>query len=220
METPKTTEFAHIGKSVIIKGELSGSEDLYVDGQVEGSIELSGNRLIIGPHGQVRAKVNAKGVIVQGKLDGNILAGERVELTKSAIVVGDIATQRVAIEEGAYFKGKVDIQREGVKADGARPVAASAAAGSSSAGSSVMAAKTAINDGKVVSQRRSDTKLHENFPQFIRQRRAGHCISPGIESADAPLQQSGPAGQNTRLGRSTLHSRSGLDLSGQHPLLH
>jgi cytoskeletal protein CcmA (bactofilin family) len=148
METPKTTEFAHIGKSVIIKGELSGSEDLYVDGQVEGSIELSGNRLIIGPHGQVRAKVNAKGVIVQGKLDGNILAGERVELTKSAIVVGDIATQRVAIEEGAYFKGKVDIQREGVKADGARPVAASAAAGSSSAGSSVMAAKTAINDGK------------------------------------------------------------------------
>jgi cytoskeletal protein CcmA (bactofilin family) len=148
METPKTTEFAHIGKSVIIKGELSGSEDLYVDGQVEGSIELSGNRLIIGPHGQVRAKVNAKGVIVQGKLDGNILAGERVELTKSAIVVGDIATQRVAIEEGAYFKGKVDIQREGVKADGARPAAASAAAGSSSAGSSVMAAKTAINDGK------------------------------------------------------------------------
>jgi cytoskeletal protein CcmA (bactofilin family) len=148
METPKTTEFAHIGKSVIIKGELSGSEDLYVDGQVEGSIELSGNRLIIGPHGQVRAKVNAKGVIVQGKLDGNILAGERVELTKSAIVVGDIATQRVAIEEGAYFKGKVDIQREGVKADGARSVAASAAAGSTSAGSSVMAAKTAANEGK------------------------------------------------------------------------
>ena len=143
-----TREVAHIGKSVIIKGELSGSEDLYVDGQVEGSIELSGNRLIIGPHGQVRAKVNAKGVIVQGKLDGNILAGERVELTKSAIVVGDIATQRVAIEEGAYFKGKVDIQREGVKADGARPAAASAAAGSSSAGSSIMAAKTAINDGK------------------------------------------------------------------------
>jgi len=65
MDTPKT-EFAHIGKSVIIKGELSGSEDLYIDGQVEGSIELSGNRLIIGPHGQVRANVNAKGVVVQG----------------------------------------------------------------------------------------------------------------------------------------------------------
>src|SRR6202051_3581582 len=112
METPKTAEFAHIGKSVIIKGELSGSEDLYVDGQVEGSIELSGNRLIIGPHGQVRANVNAKGVIVQGKLDGNIRASERAELTKSAVAVGDITTQRIAIEEGAYFKGKVDIQKE------------------------------------------------------------------------------------------------------------
>jgi cytoskeletal protein CcmA (bactofilin family) len=152
METPKTTEFAHIGKSVIIKGELSGSEDLYVDGQVEGSIELSGNRLIIGPHGQVRARVNAKGVIVQGKLEGNIQAGERVELTKSAIVVGDIATQRVAIEEGAYFKGKVDIQRENAKTDGVRPApvaSASAAAGSSSAGGgSVVAVKSGIHEGK------------------------------------------------------------------------
>jgi cytoskeletal protein CcmA (bactofilin family) len=133
METPKTVEFAHIGKSVIIKGELSGSEDLYVDGQVEGSIELSGNKLIIGPHGQVRANVNAKGVIVQGKLEGNIRASERAELTKSAIAVGDIVTQRVAIEEGAYFKGKVDIQREMSKTDG-KPASASAVAGSGSAG--------------------------------------------------------------------------------------
>ncbi|HEX3354797.1 MAG TPA: polymer-forming cytoskeletal protein [Terriglobales bacterium] len=151
MEMPKTTEFAHIGKSVIIKGELSGSEDLYVDGQVEGSIELSGNRLIIGPHGQVRARVNAKGVIVQGKLEGNIQAGERVELTKSAILVGDIATQRVAIEEGAYFKGKVDIQREGARTEAAKaaPVAsASAAAGSSSAGASSVMAKSAVTEGK------------------------------------------------------------------------
>jgi cytoskeletal protein CcmA (bactofilin family) len=139
METPKTAEFAHLGKSVIIKGELSGSEDLYVDGQVEGSIELAGHRLIIGPHGQVRARVNAKGVIVQGKLEGNIQASERVELTKSAILVGDIATQRVAIEEGAYFKGKVDIQREGGKMDAARPAQASASA---AAGASSAAAKT------------------------------------------------------------------------------
>jgi cytoskeletal protein CcmA (bactofilin family) len=147
METPKTAEFAHIGKSVIIKGELSGSEDLYVDGQVEGNIELSGNRLIIGPHGQVRANVNAKGVIVQGKLDGNIRASERTELAKSAVVTGDIATQRVAIEEGAYFKGKVDIQREGVKTDVAKPVTsgASAAASSASAGAgSAVAVKSEI----------------------------------------------------------------------------
>ena len=156
METPKT-EFAHIGKSVIIKGELSGSEDLYIDGQVEGSIELSGNRLIIGPHGQVRANVNAKGVVVQGKLDGNIRASERAELTKSAIAVGDIVAQRVAIEEGAYFKGKVDIQKDMSKTDGVKaeaPKAApavSAPTGVSSAaagGSSAVATKTAPLDGK------------------------------------------------------------------------
>ncbi len=156
METPKT-EFAHIGKSVIIKGELSGSEDLYIDGQVEGSIELSGNRLIIGPHGQVRANVNAKGVVVQGKLDGNIRASERAELTKSAVAVGDIVAQRVAIEEGAYFKGKVDIQRDGAKAEVAKTDASratpmvSAPAGASSAaagGGSPVTAKTNPSDGK------------------------------------------------------------------------
>src|SRR6266849_2087742 len=147
METPKTAEFAHIGKSVIIKGELSGSEDLYVDGQVEGSIELAGNRLIIGPHGQVRANVNAKGVIVQGKLDGNIRASERAELAKSAIAVGDIITQRVAIEEGAYFKGKVDIQKDTTKTDGVKPVSAASASASSAGGGSAVA-KAAANEGK------------------------------------------------------------------------
>jgi cytoskeletal protein CcmA (bactofilin family) len=112
MDAPKTGEFAHIGRSVIVKGELSGSEDLYIDGQVEGTIELQGNNLTIGPHGQVKASVNAKDVIVQGKLDGNIQASQRALLSKSAIATGDIVTQRVAIEEGAYFKGKIDIQRE------------------------------------------------------------------------------------------------------------
>lgn len=112
METPKTGEFAHIGRSVVVKGELSGSEDLYIDGQVEGTIELKGNNLTIGPHGQVKANINAKDVVVQGKLEGNIQASQRALLSKSAIATGDIATQRVAIEEGAYFKGKIDIQRE------------------------------------------------------------------------------------------------------------
>jgi cytoskeletal protein CcmA (bactofilin family) len=112
MDMPKTGEFAHIGKSVIIKGELSGSEDLYVDGTVEGTIQLQGNNLMIGPNGHVHADVNAKGVIVQGKLEGNIRASERAELLKSAVIVGDIVTQRIAIEDGAYFKGKVDIQKE------------------------------------------------------------------------------------------------------------
>jgi cytoskeletal protein CcmA (bactofilin family) len=127
MDTPKTGEFAHIGKSVIIKGELSGSEDLYIDGQVEGSIELSGNQLVIGPNGQVRANVNAKGVVVHGKLDGDIRATDRVELQKSAIAVGDVITKRISIEDGAYLKGKVEIQRDGMKAE-------SATAGASGAG--------------------------------------------------------------------------------------
>jgi cytoskeletal protein CcmA (bactofilin family) len=117
MEMPKSGEFAHIGKSVVIKGELSGSEDLYVDGTVEGTIQLQGNNLVIGPNGHVHAEVIAKGVIVEGKLEGNIRASDRTELRKSAVIVGDIATQRIAIEDGAYFKGKVEIQKEGAKSN-------------------------------------------------------------------------------------------------------
>jgi cytoskeletal protein CcmA (bactofilin family) len=117
MDASKTNDFAHIGRSVMVKGELSGSEDLFIDGTVEGTIELRGNRLTIGPHGLVKANVNAKDVTVQGKLEGNIQASERAELKKTAVAVGDIVTQRVSIEEGAYFKGKVDVQREASKSE-------------------------------------------------------------------------------------------------------
>ncbi len=122
METPKSGEFAHIGKSVVIKGELSGSEDLYIDGRVSGTIELRGNRLTIGPNGQIQANINAKGVVVQGKLEGSIQASDRVELRASAVMVGDVSTQRVAIEDGAYIKGKVEIQKEASRA-GSKPEA-------------------------------------------------------------------------------------------------
>jgi len=104
-------DVAHIGKSVIVKGELSGSEDLYLDGEVEGSIELRGHSLTIGPNGRVRANVNAKDVVVHGKVDGNVKGTERVELKKSAVLNGDISTQRIMIEDGAFFKGSIDIQR-------------------------------------------------------------------------------------------------------------
>ena len=116
MDAPQTGEFAHIGKSVVIKGELSGSEDLYVDGNVEGSIELRNHSLTVGPNGNVKASVSAKAVVVQGKLDGAVIASERLDLRKSAIVNGDVTTQRIAIEEGAFLKGKVDIQKEAGKA--------------------------------------------------------------------------------------------------------
>ncbi len=110
MSAPLSGDLAQIGKSVVIKGDLSGSEDLYVDGQVEGTISLKTNSLTVGPNGQVKASVEAKIVVVQGKLEGNVQASERVELRKSAVVTGDVSTQRISIEEGAYLKGKVDIQ--------------------------------------------------------------------------------------------------------------
>ena len=119
METPKADNFradvAHIGKSVLVKGELSGSEDLYLDGEVEGSIELRGHSLTIGPHGRVRANVQARDVVVHGKVEGNVRGTERVELKKSAILMGDIFTQRIVIEEGAFFKGGIDIQKDAGK---------------------------------------------------------------------------------------------------------
>jgi cytoskeletal protein CcmA (bactofilin family) len=118
MDTPQTGEFAHIGKSVVIKGELSGSEDLYVDGNVEGKIELRNHSLTVGANGNVKADVSAKSVVIQGRLDGTVIASDRVELRKSAVVTGDLTTQRIAIEEGAFLKGKVDVQKEAGKAAG------------------------------------------------------------------------------------------------------
>ena len=160
METPKSAEFAHIGKSVIIKGELSGSEDLYVDGVVDGTIELQGNSLVIGPNGQGRANVHAKGVVVQGRLEGNIRASERAELRKSAVAVGDIFTQRISIEEGAYFKGKVDIQKEAAKPN--PPLAAKSetqAEGKTTGASASTAASGAVAAGGIATSVTSNTPV-------------------------------------------------------------
>jgi len=102
---------AHIGKSVQIKGELTGNEDLYIDGQVEGTIELREHNLTIGPHGRVQANVNAKEVILHGSLKGNVRAVDRVDIRKSGSLVGDVVAARVCIEDGASIKGSVDIQK-------------------------------------------------------------------------------------------------------------
>src|ERR1700691_2144356 len=106
-----TAEVATIGKSVVVKGELSGSEDLVIDGEVEGSISLQGQTLTIGPNGRVRANVEARNVIVHGRLNGDIHATERVELRKTSSLAGDIATARISIDDGAFFKGGIDIQK-------------------------------------------------------------------------------------------------------------
>jgi len=103
---------AHIGKSVVVKGELSGSEDLYLDGEVEGTIELRDHTLVVGPNGRIRAHISAREVIIHGKAEGNVTASERVELKKSCVLSGDIRTSRIVIEDGAFFKGAVDLQKE------------------------------------------------------------------------------------------------------------
>jgi cytoskeletal protein CcmA (bactofilin family) len=133
--SPYSADVAHIGKSVLIRGELSGSEDLYLDGEVEGSIDLRDHSLIVGPHGRVRANVHAKDVVVHGKVDGNIHGIEKVELKKSAVLVGDISTQRIVIEDGAYFKGSIDIQKDTAKKETRREATMAAAAGAGSYGS-------------------------------------------------------------------------------------
>jgi cytoskeletal protein CcmA (bactofilin family) len=125
----RSNEIATIGKSVVVKGELSGSEDLIVDGEVEGSVTLRGQSLTIGPNGRVRANIEARNVIVHGRLDGNIHASDRVELRKSASLTGDIFTARISIEDGAFFKGGIDIQKaEPAPKIDAKPQAIAAAA--------------------------------------------------------------------------------------------
>jgi cytoskeletal protein CcmA (bactofilin family) len=102
----------NIGKSVVIKGELSGSEDLTIEGQVEGKIELRQNVLTIGANGRIKAQVFAKAVIILGEVTGNVTASEKVDIRDNGSVDGDIIAPRVAIAEGAHFRGSVDMQRK------------------------------------------------------------------------------------------------------------
>jgi cytoskeletal protein CcmA (bactofilin family) len=102
---------AVLGKSVIVKGEIHGREDLTIDGEVEGTVELQEHRLTIGPNGKVNATVKAREVVVLGTLHGNVETRDRVEIRKEAKLVGDIRTARIVIEDGAYFKGTIDIVR-------------------------------------------------------------------------------------------------------------
>src|SRR5687767_474552 len=106
-------DVVNIGKSVVIKGELNGSEDLTIEGQVEGKIELKEHALTIGPNGKIKAQVFAKSVIVLGEVNGNVTASEKVDIRDGGSVDGDIISPRVAIAEGAHFRGSVDMQRKG-----------------------------------------------------------------------------------------------------------
>src|SRR6188474_2115315 len=122
-DTPRGMEKGpvNIGKSVVIKGELTGSEDLTIEGHVEGKIELRQNVLTIGPNGKIKAQVFAKSVIILGEVTGNVTASEKVDLRDNGSVDGDIAAPRVAIAEGAHFRGSIDMQRTGGAKSDAKP---------------------------------------------------------------------------------------------------
>ena len=120
---------ATIGKAVKIIGQIHSKEDLYVDGDVEGTVEAPDNRLTIGPNGSVHATVKAREVVALGTIQGNVEAADRIEIKKEAKLIGDIRTARIVIEDGAYFKGSIDIVKpEPAKAAPPRPQAPPAAA--------------------------------------------------------------------------------------------
>ena len=126
-EPPRHLEkdIVNIGKSVVIKGELNGSEDLTIEGQVEGTIQLRDHVLTIGPNGRIKAQVFAKAVVVQGEVTGNVTASDKVDIRDNGSVDGDIVSPRVVIAEGAHFRGSVDMQRKaGATAGAPKPAAA------------------------------------------------------------------------------------------------
>lgn len=101
-----------LGRSVVMHGELSGSEDLLIEGQFEGTINLQEHCVTVGSHGQVKAEIHARQVVVLGTVTGNVSASEKIEIRKSGHVLGDLNAAGVSIEDGAYFKGSIEIQRE------------------------------------------------------------------------------------------------------------
>ena len=115
--TTTTSDQATIGKSLVIKGEVSGSESLYIDGRVEGSINLSGNRVTIGRNGVVAANISAREIVVLGKVRGNLTASDRVDIRSDGSLTGDVVAARISIEDGAFFKGGIDIRKAGAKPD-------------------------------------------------------------------------------------------------------
>jgi len=113
---------AVLGKSVIVKGQIYSREDLTIDGEVEGTVELQEHRLTVGPNGKVTASVKAREIVVLGTIHGNVETSDKIDIRKEAKLVGDIKTARVVIEDGAYFKGNIDIVR--AEAAAPRPAAA------------------------------------------------------------------------------------------------
>lgn len=122
---------ATIGKSVKIIGQIFAKEDLYVDGDVEGTIESMENKVTIGPNGRVQASIRARDVIILGQVQGNVDTSDKVDIRKDAKLVGDITTSRISIEDGALFKGSIDIKKPEPKPAAAAPPQQTRSAGQS-----------------------------------------------------------------------------------------
>jgi len=120
-----TSDQATIGKSLVIKGEVTGSESLYIDGRVEGSINLSGNRVTVGRNGVVAANISAREIVVLGKVRGNLTASDRVDIRSDGSLTGDVVAARISIEDGAFFKGGIDIRKAGAKPEEVKAAASS-----------------------------------------------------------------------------------------------
>jgi cytoskeletal protein CcmA (bactofilin family) len=108
-------EQASIGKGLYIKGEITGTESLFIDGKVEGSVNLNGNRVTVGKNGHVSANITAREIVVLGKVRGNVTATDRVDIRAEGSLTGDVAAARISIEDGAFFKGGIDIKKPDAK---------------------------------------------------------------------------------------------------------
>ncbi len=162
-----------IGKSIVVKGELSGNEDLRVEGRVEGKIDLNQNLLTVGESGKVKAQIFAKTVVIIGEVLGNVTAVEKVSIQEKGVVDGDISSPRVAIAEGAHFRGSIDMRR----AESAKPAAAAAAAGAAGSASPAGAAGAgatagSAGDGAHAARSRSSAKQETPSAQVAPVRKA------------------------------------------------
>jgi cytoskeletal protein CcmA (bactofilin family) len=136
-QNPDARSAAVIGKSVMIKGQIFSREDLTIDGEIDGSVELQEHRLTVGPHGKLQAGVKAREIVVLGAIHGNVEASDKIDIRKDAKLVGDIKTARIVIEDGAYFKGSIDITRPEIKsapAPAPKPVVAAPSTAAAAAG--------------------------------------------------------------------------------------
>ena len=112
---PSAGEQASISKGLSIKGEITGTESLFIDGKIEGSINIPGNRVTVGKNGVVSASISAREIVVLGKLKGNVNATDRVDIRAEGALTGDVAAARISIEDGAFFKGGIDIRKPDAK---------------------------------------------------------------------------------------------------------